>query len=57
LFKIAMGARSGPSMAGAAELFSRLARFPSFEALRLAYPDTRPVELMSAETTQAGGVA
>ncbi len=42
--KVAMGARYGPSLEGAIELFRELAAFPCFQALRESYPDVKPAE-------------
>jgi hypothetical protein len=49
LFKIAMGGRSGPSRDGTIELFTRIAAFPDFAALRAAYPHVTPVDLTDLE--------
>ncbi|WP_084960937.1 hypothetical protein [Thermoactinospora rubra] len=47
LFKIAMGARTGPSFHAAIELFRRLARYPDFATLRRDYPGLAPLDLMA----------
>jgi hypothetical protein len=49
LFKIAMGARPGPSRDGVIELFTELAAYPDFAALRAAYPHLVPVDLTDLE--------
>jgi hypothetical protein len=41
-FKVAMGARCGPSLDGTIALFQELAAFSSFENLRRAYPKINP---------------
>lgn len=47
LFKIAMGSRAGPSSDLAVRLFTRLARYPDFDALRADHPHVEPVDLMA----------
>lgn len=46
LFKVAMGARCGPSAGRTVELLRRLAGFPGFAELKRAYPDLQPVTLL-----------
>ncbi|MEZ0107467.1 hypothetical protein ABH920_001459 [Catenulispora sp. EB89] len=59
LFKIAMGARSGPSLAGTVELLREMARFPDFRSLRAAYPDVPQIDLAKyadpADAVEEGG--
>jgi hypothetical protein len=43
LFKVAMGARKGPSRAGVVALLQEVAAIPDIVALRARYPDVRPV--------------
>lgn len=43
LFKVAMGARKGPSRAGVVALLQEVAEIPDIVALRARYPDVRPV--------------
>lgn len=43
LFKVAMGARKGPSRAGVVALLQEIAAIPDIAALRARYPDVRPV--------------
>ncbi|MEY9928555.1 hypothetical protein ABH926_003194 [Catenulispora sp. GP43] len=45
LFKVAMGARSGPSADAAVALLHRLAGYPDFDRLRRDHPDVKPVAL------------
>lgn len=49
LFKIAMGATSGPSRDGIVSLFVELASYENFAALRAAYPDVQAVDLTDLE--------
>lgn len=49
LFKIAMGARNGPSRDRVVGLFAELAGFRDIAALRAAYPDVVPVDLTDLE--------
>ncbi len=41
-FKVAMGARRGPSLDGIILLMQELAAFADFKALKLAYPQIKP---------------
>lgn len=45
LFKVAMGARGGPSRTGIVELMQELAACPDMQALRARYPKLRQVQL------------
>lgn len=41
-FKVAMGARYGPSLEGIIDLLQKIAAFPDFSSLRAAYPKINP---------------
>lgn len=45
LFKIAMGARSGPSRQGVLSLLREIGSYPDMASLRTAYPEVQPVSM------------
>ncbi|NMH68111.1 hypothetical protein HF072_04895 [Bacillus sp. RO3] len=47
LFKIAMGARKGPSMEFLIELLKKISEYPTIISLKSDYPDLKPVNLIN----------
>lgn len=45
LFKVAMGARSGPSRQGVLSLLQEIGSYPDMSSLRAAYPEVSPVSM------------
>jgi hypothetical protein len=48
LFKVAMGARRGPSWSGVRDLLNEVGAYGSFEELQKAYPDVRALDVRGA---------
>ncbi|MFF2652677.1 hypothetical protein [Streptomyces sp. NPDC058045] len=57
LFKIAMGARSGPSSLATVDLFRKLARFRDFASLKAAYPHVANIDLTKYQDPVSRGAA